>query len=99
LERLGQMPMPMDVVVTYQDGSQEMIYLPLVIMRGGKPAEAGMPERKHTEKWAWTDYSKEFLLERPISDIKTVEIDPSMRLADINRENNKFEVSVELLKK
>ncbi|RPA68102.1 M1 family peptidase [Cyclobacteriaceae bacterium YHN15] len=99
LERLGQMPMPMDVVVTYQDGSQEMIYLPLVIMRGGKPAEAGMPERTHTEKWAWTDYSKEFLLARPISDIKTVEIDPSMRLADINRENNKFEVGVELLKK
>lgn len=99
LERLGQIPMPMDVVVTYQDGSQEMVYLPLVIMRGGKPAEAGMPDRVHTEKWAWTDYSKELVLSRPISDIKKVEIDPSMRLADVNRENNTFEVSVELLKK
>ena len=99
LERLGQIPMPMDVVVTYQDGSQEMVYLPLVIMRGGKPTEAGMPDRVHTEKWAWTDYSKELVLSRPISDIKKVEIDPSMRLADVNRENNTFEVSVELLKK
>jgi hypothetical protein len=36
---------------------------------------------------------------RPISEIKSVEIDPSMRLADVNRENNKMEVSVEMQKK
>ena len=99
LERVGQMPMPMDVVVTYQDGSQETIYLPLVIMRGGKPSENGKPDRVMTEKWSWTDYTKEVVLAKPISEIKSVEIDPSMRLADINRENNKFEVSLELLKK
>jgi hypothetical protein len=99
LERVGQMPMPLDVVVTYQDGSQEMVYLPLVIMRGEKPAEAGLPERVLTEKWPWTNYSKEILLSSPISEIKSVEIDPSRRLADINRDNNKFEVSVGLPKK
>lgn len=99
LERIGQMPMPLDVVVTYQDGSQETIYLPLVIMRGGKPVENGKPDRVMTEKWSWTDYSKEVILSKPISEIKTVEIDPSLRLADINRENNKFEVSLELPKK
>jgi len=98
-ERVGQMPMPLDVVVTYQDGSQEMVYLPLVIMRGEKPAEAGLPERVLTEKWPWTNYSKEILLSSPISEIKSVEIDPSRRLADINRDNNKFEVSVGLPKK
>jgi hypothetical protein len=99
LERVGQMPMPLDVVVTYQDGSQEMVYLPLVIMRGEKPAEAVLPERVLTEKWPWTNYSKEILLSRPISEVKSVEIDPSRRLADINRDNNKFEVSVGLPKK
>jgi hypothetical protein len=99
LERIGQMPMPLDVVVTYQDGSQETVYLPLVIMRGGKPAENGKPDRVLTEKWSWTDYTKEVVLAKPISEIKSVEIDPSMRLADINRENNKFEVSLDLPKK
>jgi hypothetical protein len=99
LERLGQMPMPIDLVVTYQDGSQETIYLPLVIMRGGKPEEAGMPARVITEKWPWTNYTKEVILERPISEIKSVEIDPGLRLADVNRANNKFEVSVALPQK
>jgi hypothetical protein len=99
LERVGQMPMPIDLVVTYQDGSQESIYLPLVIMRGGKPEEEGMPARVMTEKWPWTNYAKEVILKKPISDIQSVEIDPSLRLADVNRANNKFEVSVELQQK
>ncbi|MFC0657471.1 M1 family metallopeptidase [Mongoliitalea lutea] len=94
LERVGYMPMPLDVVVTYVDGSQEMIYLPLVIMRGEKPEEAGMPKRVMTEKWPWTNYTKDVVLNKPISQIKSVEIDPSMRLADVNRSNNTFEVSV-----
>ncbi|MDO9550910.1 M1 family metallopeptidase [Rhodonellum sp.] len=99
LERIGLMPMPLDVVVTYQDGSQEMVYMPLVIQRGSKPEEAGKPKRILTQRWPWTDYSTEVSIGRPISDIKSVEIDPSMRLADINRENNKQEVSVDIPKK
>lgn len=96
LERVGQMPMPIDLVVTYQDGSQELIYLPLVIMRGEKPEETGMPRREMTQKWPWTNYTKEVVLSRPISEIRSVEVDPSLRLADVNRSNNKFEVSIVL---
>ncbi|MCH7404659.1 M1 family metallopeptidase [Belliella aquatica] len=99
LERVGMMPMPLDVVVTYQDGSQELIYMPLVIQRGSKPEEAGIPKRVATQKWPWTNYTTEVSLGRPISEIKSVEIDPSMRMADVNRENNKMEVSVEMQKK
>ncbi|MFD2036865.1 M1 family metallopeptidase [Belliella marina] len=99
LERVGMMPMPLDVVVTYQDGSQELVYLPLVIQRGEKPEEAGMPKRILTQKWPWTSYTTEVKLARPIAEIKSVEIDPSMRMADVNRENNKLEVSQEMEKK
>ncbi|MCH7400963.1 M1 family metallopeptidase [Belliella kenyensis] len=99
LERKGMMPMPVDLVVTYQDGSQEMIYLPLVIQRGSKPEEEGMPKRVKTQKWPWTNYSTEVMLERPIADIKSVEIDPSKRMADVNRENNKLEVTTSIQKK
>ncbi len=99
LERKGLMPMPLDVVVTYQDGSKEMVYMPLVIMRGEKPEESGMPTRVKTEKWPWTSYTRQFTIDRPLSEVKRIEIDPSQRLADTNRDNNKFEVSVEMPKK
>lgn len=99
LERIGLMPMPLDVVVTYTDGSQEMIYLPLVIQRGNKPEEKGMPKRVMTERWPWTNYTQEVQLAKPISSIKSVEIDPSLRMADINRSNNKVDVSTLMEKK
>jgi hypothetical protein len=99
LERVGLMPMPLDVVVTYTDGTQETIYLPLVIQRGNKPEEIGMPVRVMTERWPWTNYTREVQLSRPISKIKSVEIDPSLRMADVNRENNKVELPAVMDKK
>ena len=39
LERTGQMPMPIDLMVTYKNGDQEMYHIPMVIMRGEKPQE------------------------------------------------------------
>ncbi|MCL6259986.1 M1 family metallopeptidase [Aquiflexum sp. TKW24L] len=99
LERVGLMPMPLDVVVTYTDGTQEMIYLPLVIQRGNKPEEKGMPSRVMTQRWPWTNFTQEVQLARPISTIKSVEIDPSLRLADVNRANNKVDVTTMLEKK
>lgn len=91
LERIGLMPMPIDLVVTYTDGSKEMIYLPLVIMRGEKPEEAGMPKRIHTEAWPWTNLTKTLVIAKEMNTIKSIEIDPSKRLADVQQENNKVE--------
>ncbi len=91
LERIGLMPMPIDLVITYRDGTSEMIYLPLAMMRGEKEAEKGKPERIHTEVWPWTHLSKTLVLTRNFKTIKSVEIDPSRRLADLEPENNKVE--------
>lgn len=88
LERIGLMPMPIDLVITYKDGTKEQIYLPLAIMRGEKENESGMPERSFTEDWPWTSITKSIVLDRKIETIKSIEIDPSGRLADIERENN-----------
>ena len=92
LERVGLMPMPIDLVITYTDGKQETVYLPLVIQRGEKPLENGMPERVATQRWPWTNPNTEILLPKAKSSIKSLEIDPSGRLADINRENNRIEL-------
>lgn len=91
LERIGLMPMPVDLVVTYKDGTSELIYLPLVMMRGEKAVEKGMPERIHIEAWPWTNVTKTLVLTREFEKIKSVEIDPSKRMADLEQENNKVE--------
>ena len=91
LERLGLMPMPIDLIITYKDGSSEQVYLPLVIMRGEKGNEKGMPERILTEDWPWTNYTKSIMINKKMETIKSIEIDPSMRMADLERKNNKIE--------
>ena len=91
LERIGGMPMPIDLEVTYQDGSKEMYNIPLVIMRGHKANEN--PAMKYTvlEDWAWTNQEYQFNLPVAREQIAKVEIDPSGRLADLERGNNKVE--------
>lgn len=91
LARVGAMPMPVEVVVTYKDGTKEMIYLPLEMMRGEKVAEEGSPSRVLSMDWSWTHPTKMVSLAKPFASIKSVEIDPSKRMADIQPENNKVE--------
>ncbi len=89
LKRIGKMPMPIDVLLTFKDGTQEMHYIPLNLMYGDKPAEGSAPRIIHTE-WRWTHPDYTFETARPIKDLKSIEIDPSQRLADMNRTNNKL---------
>ncbi|SJZ45106.1 M1 family metallopeptidase [Sediminibacterium ginsengisoli] len=89
LKRIGKMPMPVDVLVTFKDGTQELHYIPLNLMYGEKAAEDQTPRTVHTE-WRWTHPEYTFETSRSIKDIKSVEIDPSQRMADINRSNNKL---------
>lgn len=89
MKRLGKMPMPLDVLVTYKDGKQEIHNIPLDLMYGVKPAEDATV-RIVEKPWRWTHPEYKFTISRGIQDIKSIEIDPSMRLADINRNNNKL---------
>lgn len=89
MKRIGKMPMPLDVWVTYKDGKQEIHNIPLDLMYGVKPAEDAT-ERIVEKPWRWTHPEYKFTISRGIQDIKSIEIDPSMRLADINRNNNKL---------
>ncbi len=88
LKRIGVMPMPIDVKVTYADGTSEVLNIPLSIMRGNKPNEN--PGEKYTmlEGWHWTHPEYSFDLPVKRADITKVEIDPTGRLADTNRKNN-----------
>ncbi len=91
LERIGQMPMPVEVVVTYKDGKNEKYYIPLRVMRGTKPDDGEMP-RKVFEDWPWTYPTYTFSIPGLADTIKTIEIDPSKRMADVDRSNNVIDI-------
>ena len=93
LERIGLMPMPFDVKVTYTDGTSEMIYNPLQLMRWDKPAEGDM-KRTVAKDWAWAYPTYKLSIAKPKSTISSVQIDPAGLMADINRENNEFKETV-----
>ena len=91
LERRDDMMMPIDLEVEYTDGSKEIYYIPLRIMRGGKPAEDMETMRLSQKAWPWTHPTYELQLNKPLKDIKRIQIDPTGRLADINPDNNIME--------
>lgn len=87
LQRIGELPMPVDLVVTYTDGSKEMVYIPLRMMYGEKEETLGM-KRTLAADWPWVYSDYELVLSRPVNEIRQLEIDPTGRLADIDRSNN-----------
>ena len=91
IQRVGKFPMPVEVVVTYKDGSSELHYIPLDLMLAGKEQEGSMKQISHPE-WKWTHPTYTFESTQPLGAIKSIEIDPSQRMPDINRSNNKIEI-------
>lgn len=88
LERLGEFPMPVDLVVTYKDGSKEMFYVPLNETLGNKQVEDKTMPRTDLQAWPWVNPTYTLKVGRKPQEIASLEIDPSMRLADIDRKNN-----------
>ncbi|MBS1934569.1 MAG: M1 family metallopeptidase, partial [Bacteroidetes bacterium] len=93
LKMIGKMPMPLDVLVQYKDGSKEMAYIPQFFMFGEKPVEDKSIPRVNCEPWKWTSPTYIFELNHRLTDMKIIDIDPSLRMADVDRRNNKIELN------
>ena len=91
LKNLGLVPMPIDVQLTFKDSTKEAHYIPMSLMFGSKPVEDSSIKRKDYPEWKWTNSTYVIETTRKLTDLKAVEIDPSQRMADVNRKNNKFE--------
>lgn len=92
IKRNGKMPMPIDLQLTFKDGSTEMHYVPLNLMYGQKPEEnAGQPRTVHPE-WRWTHPTYIVETKRRLLDVKMVDLDPTERMADIDQRNNFLEL-------
>ena len=89
IERIGSMPMPLEVLVNFKDGSSEIHYIPITLMRGEKENPYSIKWTVHKD-WPWARPEYEFAVNRPKTDIVDIYIDPSYYMADINRENNTY---------
>jgi len=90
LVRKGLIPMPLDILVVYNDGTQETFYAPLLMMRGEKENPYPQLERTVLEDWPWAFPNYDFTIDQPIENIKAVVIDPSQLMADVDQEDNVY---------
>ncbi len=84
LKRIGKMPMPIDLNITYIDGSNESFYIPLRMMLGTKPTTATL-----INDWSWTNPNYTFTTKKVI---QSVQIDPLEIMADVDRSNNTYDI-------
>ena len=87
LKRVGNMPMPLDVLVKFEDGSTSVYYIPIPLMRGEKE-NPYMLDWVVLEDWAWAYSEYQIEINKAKGKVSEVLIDPSFYMADINRENN-----------
>ena len=92
LERIGRMPMPIDLKVEYTDGTSENFYIPLRMMNFIKPNPNPNEKRTVLEDWAWAQQNYSFTIDKNKTAIKKITIDPSGLMADVKQTNNVFEV-------
>jgi hypothetical protein len=88
LHRENEMPMPIDVLVEFRDGSKVYYNIPLESMRGHKQPQLNGVEMTVLPRWAWTNTDYTFELSVPVSEVVMIEIDPGIHMADIDRSNN-----------
>lgn len=92
LERIGRMPMPIDLTVEYTDGTSESFYIPLRMMNFIKPNPTPNVKRTVLNDWAWAQSNYSFTIDKNKTAIKKITIDPSGLMADVKAANNVFEV-------
>jgi hypothetical protein len=92
LKRIGNLPMPIDVVLTKKDGSTEMHTIPLNLMFASKKIDEGTKPIVENE-WRWTHPTYTLELKSKLTDFKKIEIDASQRMADVDRRNNVIELN------
>ena len=89
LFRKGLMPMPLEILVKYNDDNYEVIYIPISLMRGEKRNPYSI-NWKVKKDWFWANPYYRFNLQRNLDDIEAIIIDPTGLMADIDKSNNYY---------
>ncbi|MBO0321034.1 M1 family metallopeptidase [Muricauda sp. CAU 1633] len=91
LERIGEMPMPLDILVVGADGTQSTYYIPLRMMYGEKENPYTTLQRTVLDDWPWAYPTYEFTIDMPLEKVTAIVIDPSQLMADVDGENNVYQ--------
>ena len=88
LKRKARIPMPIELVVSFEDGSSDLYYIPNDLLHGYKSFKENV---YLMEPWKWvsTEYELKVVGSKKIT---TIEIDPSKRIADVNQLDNFVEI-------
>lgn len=90
LKRIGKMPMPLDLLIIPNGKKPFSMHIPTGLTFGEKPNPFKNMERVVLPWWGWANPSYSFEIDLPLSQIKSVSIDPQEISADINRINNVY---------
>ena len=90
LERKGRMPMPIDIIVVYDDNTQASFYVPLQMMHYEKDNPYPNLKRTVLKGWDWAHQTYEFTLPKAKDAVRILVIDPSETMADVNKEDNVY---------
>jgi len=85
ISRIGKMPMPIEIEIQYDDFSTTNYYIPLSIMRGEKDLGDNVVLLKD---WEWVNEHYEFDIDLSEKKITKIEINPSGKMADVDKKNN-----------
>jgi len=91
LERIGRIPMPIDVLVEYTDGTKASFYIPQRMMSFEKENPTPAIQRITLPDWAWAYPTYFFEIPKAKASIKKITLDASGLMADVKRDNNVFE--------
>ena len=94
LARLGDMAMPQDLTLTWEDGTSTTVHIPLVMMRGHRAMGDG---EILGEDWPWVDPIYELALPTGGKRLKSVELNAAGLVADVHPENDEIEFNLDLL--
>jgi hypothetical protein len=89
LKRKARMPMPLDVEVSFSDGTKDLYYIPTDLMHGNKKFSSN--NVYYMQAWTWASPEYDFVVQGNKKVVK-VEIDPSKRLADYNQMDNSIDI-------
>ncbi len=88
LERIGNMPMPVEVYIEMNDDSFDYYYIPLRMLRGEK--EFANQTVTTIDDWAWAIPTYTFEIDNDLNDIKYILINPNGLVADVNPKNDVY---------
>lgn len=92
VERVGEMLMPVDVLVMDGERTERMYHIPLSLMLGPRKEALSPLPVTHLPAWTWTAPTYTFGVPVPAAGLERVRLDANGRQADADRSNDALEL-------